>query len=122
MKNIRIWQWLGIACAAIFLSVNAFVATNQTAINRELDLLAEASDNVGVVNSLAVSEGRALRVKRHKKSSGFEEDGGHKHGEEHYGKEGKKGDKGYKKKHHWDKGDKGIEFGVNQKEGSIISK
>lgn len=109
MKHIRIWQWLVLASAIAFiLCCNGFVfardAKPTTGLIEGSDLVKSDTSHTEVLPH----EGYALRVKRSKKSSAFEEEGGHKHGEDHYSKKGEKGDKGYKKKHHFDKGDKVI--------------
>lgn len=108
MKHMRIWQWLVLASAIAFiLCCNGFVfardAKPTTGLIEGSDLVKSDTSHTEVLPH----EGHALRVKRSKKSSAFEEEGGHKHGEDHYSKKGEKGDKGYKKKHHFDKGDKG---------------
>lgn len=106
MKFIRIWHVL--VLAFVIISINCYVHSNRddsetTGLISDL----ENSDTIHVTQVVKNEGDTGVRVKRSGKSSGFEESGGSKHGEDHYSKKGEKGDKGYKKKHHYDKGDKG---------------
>lgn len=105
MKHFQIWQWLVLASAIAFIvcSVSARDTKPESDLIEGSDLVQNTEQQTEVVQH----EGHGLRVRRSKKSSSFEEDGGHKHGEDHWAKKGEKGDKGYKKKHHHDKGEKG---------------